>query len=400
MKRRKFLKYSALATGSIFIPAFLKGMDMPLNDVFKTSKERKLVIIQLGGGNDGLNSVVPYKNDLYYAARPTIAIPKDSVIDIGSDMGFNNALEPLMSLMQKNELSIINNVGYPNPDRSHFRSMDIWHTASDSKEYLDTGWIGRYLDAECVGSCKPYTAIELDDSLALAMKGKSIKGLSFSDVNTFSKLVSSKDLRNTAASFSGSDHDNVSYLYKTLAETISSADYLQNKLSDKSNKYVYPNTAFSKDLSTIAQLIKTDTDTRIYYVSLGGFDTHNRQLGRQSRLLSTYAEGLSAFCDDLRKDALLDDVLVMTFSEFGRRVAENGSQGTDHGTANQIFLAGGKLNKSGFFNKVPDLTKLENGDLKYEIDFRSVYATLLKRWLGADDRLILSGNFPILDIVS
>ncbi len=398
MKRRQFLRYSALASGSLFIPAFLKGMNNPVSQVFPAGGSRKLVIIQLGGGNDGLNTIIPFRNDIYYSSRPQIAIPAKDIINIGSDMGFNQALKPMMKLLEKNELSILNNVGYPNPDRSHFRSMDIWQTASDSKEYLETGWIGRYLDSECKGECKPYTAIELDDSLALALKGKNVKGLSFSDINTFSRVVSSPSIRRSANTIIDSDHENVAYLYKTLTETVSSADYLKEKLDLKKNRTDYANTAFSQDLSTVAQLIKSGSETKIYYVSLGGFDTHNRQQGRQGRLLQMYADGITAFCDDLRKDQLLDETLIMTFSEFGRRVNENGSAGTDHGTANQIFLAGGKLNRSGFFNELPDLNDLENGDLKFKLDFRSVYSTILKKWLGADDKLILSKEFPLLNL--
>lgn len=397
MNRRNFLGISGLASTSLLIPSFLS--DFNVNKLFKTRAGKVLVIVQLSGGNDGLNTIVPYRNDLYYKNRPSLGIKNTEVLKVSDELGFNPALQSLQNLFDDGLMTIVNNVGYPNPDRSHFRSMDIWHTASDSNEYLSTGWLGRYLDSNCNGCATPYHALELDDSLSLALKGKTHNGFAASNPEQLKRTTSNKFLQAVAKADSGHAEENVAYLYKVMAETQQSADYLYQQAKVHTSKMEYPQSDFAKDLKQIAELITADTDTKIYYVSQSGFDTHANQRGIQERLLKGYADAMQAFVADLKQNGLLDEVLIMTFSEFGRRVAQNASNGTDHGTANNLFLMGGKLQKPGFYNAAPNLTNLDEGDLKYEIDFRNIYATLLDKWLDAPAGQILNGDFKNLQFV-
>ncbi|WP_428653830.1 DUF1501 domain-containing protein [Runella sp.] len=397
MKRRNFLKNTAFTTaGSLLIPQFLKAYEQkhlgqkPLND-------KILVIIQLSGGNDGLNTVVPFRNDIYYRERPSISINQNNILRLNDEIGLNPALEKIKELYDNGLVSIVNNVGYPNPDRSHFRSMDIWQTGSGSEDYLSTGWIGRYLDAQCIGhSCLPHQALEIDDTLSLALKGQQVNGLSLQNPEKLYKQTQSafvKTLDNTPAA---DTHENVGYLYKTLAETISSADYVHSKAKVNKSRLLYPTTELGKSLNTIAELITAGVSTSVYYVSLSGFDTHIRQNDQQDRLLRQYSEAVNVFVNDMKSNSRLDDVMILTFSEFGRRVKQNASNGTDHGTANNVFLIGGPKRTKPIVSEAPDLTDLDNGDLKYKIDFREIYATLLDDWLHTDSGNILNKKFSKL----
>lgn len=398
MKRRNFLKASALASSSLLVPGFLQAQ--PFKKLERTRSGKILVVIQLSGGNDGLNTIIPYEDDWYYRYRTQLAIPKNEVLKVGnqlgSALGFNPALAALRGVFDEGLMTIVNNVGYPNPDRSHFRSMDIWQTGSSSHEYLSSGWLGRYLDAACAG-CAPYHALELDDSLSLAMKGVTKSGFAMSNPRSLKKAAQNPFLQ--AIAHTDHEEENVAYLYKTMIDSQSSADYLAQKAKVYSSKVTYPKGGFGRDLKQVAELITADCDTRIYYVNLTGFDTHNNQKGRQGRLLTQYAEGMKAFVKDLQQNNLLDDTLIMTFSEFGRRVKQNASGGTDHGTANNLFLMGGNLKQAGFYNSGPDLSNLEHNDLRYEIDFRQIYATILERWLDVDAQQILGGKFSPLDVI-
>ncbi len=396
MKRRRFLKASALASGSLMIPSFLKGYDLAGN--IGNNSGRKLVIVQLSGGNDGLNTIIPFQNDIYYKNRPSLAIPANKVLRLSDELGFNPAMEALRPVFDQGQMCILNNVGYPNPDRSHFRSMDIWHTASGSKQYLQTGWIGRYLDNNCRTCDMPYHALELDDSLSLAMKGAKKSGFAMSNPKALKRTTDNRFLK-LIAQKSGAHTDPLSYLYKTMIDTQSSADYLYEKSKVHRSRLSYPNTPFAKDLKQVAELLTADTATQIYYISLSGFDTHAFQQRTQTKLLQKYAEAMAAFIKDLRQNNLFDDTLIMTFSEFGRRVQQNASNGTDHGTANNLYLMSGKLRRAGFYNEAPNLLDLDKGDLKYGIDFRRVYATILERWLETDAKGIIGVGFEALKMI-
>ncbi len=398
MKRRNFIKSSAIASTALMVPNFLQGFQS--KSIEKSRSGKVLVVIQLSGGNDGLNTIVPFNNDIYYQSRPTLAIPKQDVLPISDELGLNPAMEAMRSLYDDGLLSIVNNVGYPNPDRSHFRSMDIWHTASESTEYLSTGWLGRYLDNHCSGCDQPYHAIEVDDSLSLALKGARRNGFAVSDPRRLKKTTDNKFLQFVGSRFDERQADeNVAYLYKTMIDTQSSADYLFEQSRVHQSKVEYPRTPFGRDLKLIAELMTADTDTRVYYAGLTGFDTHANQKFQQPRLLQQYAEGVQAFVSDLKKNNLLDDTLIMTFSEFGRRVKQNASNGTDHGTANNLFLMGGKLKNPGFFNGGPNLNDLDQGDLIYDIDFRRIYASLLNNWLDSDATAVLGKGFHGLSLI-
>ncbi len=362
---------------------------------------KNLVIIQLSGGNDGLNAIIPYGNDIYYQKRKTIAIQKPQIITLNDMQGLNPNLSALKEIYDQGWMSIVNSVGYPNPDRSHFRSMDIWQTASDSNQFLTTGWIGRYLDSNCQSCKNPYTAIEVDDTLSLAMKGTNMKGIAVQDPNKLYQATREpffKDLVNEHDN-AHLNEDNLGYLYKTMIETYSSADYIQKTSKVYNVMANYPTTAFGNQLKNVSKFINSGLQTRVYYVSLSGFDTHVGQQNQQGRQLKIYADAVAALVKDLKQTGKLDDTLIMTFSEFGRRVEQNASNGTDHGTANNVLIFGGKLKKPGIFNDAPDLAQLDNGDLKYKVDFRDIYATLLDKWLDVNNSQILNKSFAGLGIV-
>ncbi len=402
MNRRDFLFQSALTTaGSLLIPNFLKAYELSAMGQPVAPSGKILVIVQLSGGNDGLNTVVPYRNDIYYRERPTIAIPADKVVSLTDEIGLHPSMEPLRALYDDGLLTVINNVGYPNPDRSHFRSMDIWQTGSDANQYKTSGWVGRYLDETCAGKTQqPFRTIEVDDTLSLAMKGESLNGIALLDPKklynqTRSKLVTGLSHEHP------NDNQSVAYLYKTLAETVSTADYVFEKTTQKRtvSGAAYPNHELGNRLHTVAQLIESGIGTSVYYVSISGFDTHINQLGQQARLLGQYAEAVSAFMTDLKAAGRQNDVLLMTFSEFGRRVRQNASNGTDHGTASNVFLIGGGLPARGVLNESPNLSNLTDGDLNYTVDFRQIYATLLRDYLGTDDVAVLGRSFEPLKLV-
>jgi len=397
MNRRDFIRQSSLATGMLFVPSFLKAFE--LNN-FSTGGKR-VVIIQLSGGNDGLNTIVPYNNDIYYKKRPALAIAKTDILKLNDELGFNPAMQALREVYDQGFMSIINNVGYPNPDRSHFRSLDIWHTGSDSSEYLSTGWLGRYLDSDCKGCEHNYNAIEVDDTLSLALKGQHRKAIAVKDAQQLYNTTREPFFKNVISDIDSKhlSDDNLGYLYKTMAETSSSAEYIYQTSKTYKNTFEYPKGEFAKQLKTVSTFINSGLDTKVYYVSLSGFDTHVGQKNRQERLLKEYSEGISAFINDLKKNDNWNDTLIMTFSEFGRRVEQNASNGTDHGTASNVFLFSGSLNKKGIYNPSPDLSNLDEGDLKYQVDFRNVYATILDKWLGIENKKVLNKEFAGLDFI-
>ena len=397
IKRREFLQVGSLATASLFVPKFLKAFEAP---GFVPPGNKVVVVLQLSGGNDGLNTLIPISNDIYYRSRPRLAIEKSKAIKLNDETGLHPALSAFAEAFNDGALGILNNVGYPNPDRSHFRSMDIWQTASQSNEYLTHGWLGRYLDAQCNGCATPTQALEIDDTLSLALKGEHTNGLALKDPKRLFGTSNEQFFRKISTH--GSDHHDeqpVSYLYKTMAETLSSADYIFKQSRLHPTKAQYPNTTLGKDLKTIASLIFSDINTKVYYVSLGSFDTHVNQQMQQQRLFTEMNSAVSAFVKDLKDQNRFQDVLLFTFSEFGRRVSQNGSGGTDHGTANNMLLLSGGLKQKGVLNNLPDLSDLDSGDLKYNVDFKNVYATVLRKWLGADDEKILGKSLSTLDFI-
>ncbi|GAA4350438.1 DUF1501 domain-containing protein [Hymenobacter saemangeumensis] len=396
MQRRNFLRTSALASSLLLVPKLLHALDHGSGlSRLRDAGGRRLIVVQLGGGNDGLNTIIPYKNDLYYQARPTLAIREaEGILALDQDLGLHPAMRGLKGLYDQGQVAIFNSVGYPNPDRSHFRSMDIWQTGSAAGQSLSTGWLGRFLDADCAGCSHSYSALELDDTLSLALKGQSRKGLALKNPDKFRQLTKSRAVAAaTQAHPHHEPHSEVDYLYQTLAETTSSAQYLYDKARIYKSPTAYPASEFGKSLKTTAELINSGVESRVFYLALPGFDTHVRQQEQHRRLLTDLSDGLAALAADLQRSGEWANTLVLVFSEFGRRVQQNASNGTDHGTANSVLLLGGSLRQRGILNAAPDLASLDQGDLRHQVDFRGIYATILKDWLGGDDAKILGADF-------
>lgn len=415
LRRRDFLKTGSLATASLLIPRFLKAAEGHRALPFKG---KSLVVIQLSGGNDGLNTVIPVRNDVYYRERPGIGIKREGTLSLTDDVSLHPSLGALKNLWDDGSLAILNSVGYPNPDRSHFRSMDIWQTGSSASEVWQTGWLGRYLDNYCAG--QPASALEFDDTLSLVLKGERNKGMALHDTKRLYEATRGDYFAGYAGEWKQQEEQKnerdphwlgggsaagtaeeppLDYLYKTMSETLSSAHYLYEQSRKKPATGAYPATGVGKDLKAIASLILSDTETAVYYVSIGSFDTHIRQEAQQKRLFTELSDALTVFAQDLKTGGKWQDVLVMTFSEFGRRVSQNASGGTDHGTANNMFFMGGGLRQKGLLNEMPDLRNLDQGDLKYQVDFRQAYATVLEKWLQADATVVLNEKFPPLGFV-
>ena len=413
--RREFLQSGAKGIGllafSRFAPSFL--VQSALAQTPAPEKDRTiLVLIQLAGGNDGLNTLVPYADANYHRLRPTLALPKEQLLDLNGQLAFHAACAPLHRLLQEGRLGIVQNVGYPNPNRSHFRSTEIWETASESQEYLPTGWLGRFFDNACAGgpgtaSAPPNTLI---DPCGVNISHEVPQSfLATQDHPTFSfarngggrgRPPASLDLLESMLLRTAHDHehDNAGYLSHTMMDALVTERRFQTILTDYRPSADYPGSPFANSLRHVAALIAAGVSTRVYYVSLPGFDTHAHQLGAQAGLLKQLSEGLAAFQHDLESKQLDRQVLTMTFSEFGRRPSENESKGTDHGTAAPLFVLGTRV-KAGLHGRAPDLNLAHNQDLTFSTDFRQVYATVLGRWLGASPEKILGRPYPPLEFV-
>lgn len=403
--RKDFLKLTALASASFMLPKFLRGTDTQSQNVMNklflpATNGKRLVVVQLTGGNDGLNMVIPFADDLYHSNRPTVGIKQANILKVDDHFGLNPSMSGIRSLSDEGHFAFVNSVGYTNPNRSHFRSMDIWHSASDENQYLTTGWIGRWMDA-CGERTSPHKAVEIDDAMSLALKGDHRNGIASRNPKRMKILTSDPLLMKIANDYQHheSDHALVDYLHQTLTETAQSASYLVEKAKAAPAKAIYPQHAFGRQMKMVADLILGGSETTVYYVSLAGFDTHAGQNNQQNRMLGIYSQAMEALAKDLKDAGLWSDTLVMTFSEFGRRVKQNASQGTDHGTANVVMLAGGSLKKTGSLNEAPDLANLDEGDLIHKVDFRQVYATILQNWLGTDAEIVLGRKFGLLDFV-
>src|SRR5437773_6355612 len=274
--------------------------------------------------------------------------------------------------------------------------MDIWQTGSASNEYITTGWVGRYLDAQCHGCDKPTYALEIDDVLSLALKGENSKAIAMKDPKRLFGTSNETFFKDVMKNHKDRDEETVDYLYKTMSETLSSANYIFQQSRAHPSSADYPKTELGNGLKTIASLIFSDINTKVYYISLGSFDTHVNQENQQQRLFTELSDAVKSFTKDLKANNRFNDVLMFSFSELGRRVSQTASGGTDHGTANNMFLIGGALKQKGIINEMPNLGDLEEGDLKYNIDFKNVYATVLKNWLDADDSAILGRKYDHL----
>ena len=390
--------------------------------------ERILVVVQLAGGNDGLNTVVPYADASYYKARPVIGIPEAKVLKLKDNdfVGLHPKLQGLKDLYDSEQLAVIQGVGYPNPNRSHFKSMDIWQTADTTG--TGEGWIGRYFDCRCNGAQpKPGAqaganaattpgaltgdaGIALGRNAPLAMQGRIFRPTSFETPELFrwTGLDVDKHMEEPYHEIARTEHvaglrggdSSAAFLMRTALDAQLASDNIR-KAVERKPTVQYPGTPLAKQLAMVASMIAAGLKTRVYYVTLGGFDTHSAQgniNGTQANLLDQVGSAIKAFYDDLKSQDNDRRVLTMTFSEFGRRVAQNGSNGTDHGTAAPMFLAGPMV-RPGVLGNHPSLTDLDAGDLKFTVDFRTVYAGILQQWLKADPDAVLQGKFQAAKVV-
>jgi uncharacterized protein (DUF1501 family) len=431
--RREFLRRTILGSSLAWtMPAFLSNTFNALQAEAadsaiqtRTGKDATiLVVLQMAGGNDGLNTVVPYANDYYRQARPKLGQKAEDVLKINDDIGLHGAMKGFKELYDAGQLSIIQGVGYPNPNRSHFRSTEIWQTASDSDRVEKYGWVGRYFDNACPGA-DPAVGVVIGNTLPEAFFAAQPKGIVFNNPQNYRFLAngtateeSYKKLNELELS-SPLPEDNsggsiamlpagmpmtggraVDFITRTALDAQQSSDEVRAIAARVQNQATYPASQLGGSLKLVAKLIGGGLPTRVYYVSQGGYDTHTNQLGAQQRLLGDLAESVKAFTDDLRAQGNMGRVLVMTFSEFGRRVSENASGGTDHGAAAPMFVIGSKV-KAGLLGRYPSLAPkdLYQGDVKYNVDFRSVYAGVLENWLQTKSAPILGKTFNPLPVV-
>lgn len=451
--RRDFLQTGlVLASASMTLPSFLQRSALAmqntnplLSSIAGVPEDRIVVVVQLSGGNDGLNTVIPYEDAAYYNARRAIAVPATQVHRIGKKqtIGLHPSMDGLKSLYDDGLLTVVQGVGYPNPNRSHFTSMDIWQTGKTNG--IGDGWIGRYFDNQCCGSpaadaannkasgpadgmtesdrlgtaastgqaSKPLAdaGIAIGRSAPLAMQGRRSTPIAFESPDLF--RWTGLDLHDAlqapyeelarqgqpAAGASGGS--NAEFLTRTTLDAQIASERIRNAIAIRSLAE-YPRSPLARELAMVANMIRAGLGTRVYYVSMGGYDTHAGQggaNGSHANLLRQYAEAMRAFYNDLKAQGNDGRVLTMTFSEFGRRVAQNGTNGTDHGTAAPVFLAGPMV-RPGIHGNHPSLTDLDNGDLKFHTDFRSVYATILEGWLAADAQKVLGGRYATIPVLN
>lgn len=405
--RREFLQLSGRGIGllafSRFAPAFLVNSALAASPA--PEKDRPiLVLVQLAGGNDGLNTLVPYEDANYYRLRPTLGLAKDKVLPLSATLGLHPSCAALHRLTQEGKLAIVQNVGYPNPNRSHFRSSEIWETASGSNEFLATGWIGRFMDNACTGQ----PAASHDPVGVHISNGVPQSFLSASDHPTFGLLPGAGNRREneenrrlleSLVSRSGpAENDNATFLQHTLMDALVTEKKVAQVIGGYQPAASYPANPFAASLRNVAGLIASGLPTRVYFVALSGFDTHSNQANQQANLLTTLSDGLAAFQKDLELHKLDGQVTTMTFSEFGRRPSENESRGTDHGTAAPLFVLGSRV-KGGLHGTAPALNLAPNQDLTFTTDFRSVYATMLDHWLACPSEPVLGGKFAPLPLI-
>jgi uncharacterized protein (DUF1501 family) len=411
LTRRDFLiKGTALlATLGIGGPLLLADKR---NSVFANNEERMpdvdspvLVVVQLSGGNDGINTLIPYGLGGYYDARPTLNYKQSEVLTLNNQVGLHPNLVGLHEQYNNGKLAIIQGVGYPNPDHSHFRSMEIWQTAEPDK-WIRNGWLARYLETSLSKNNNPLKAIQIGNSSNIAFNSDKISVPVIQTIESYN-LIDPKtpilDKNRIAKTFMDmyGMKDQVESLKVTSqrgAEAYQSVEAIHALSSDYQKKVEYPNTSFAKDLQIISKLLAGKSGTRIFYVQIGGFDDHFDEKNVHAKVLKQLDEGLSAFHKDLEAQGLQDRVVSMVFSEFGRRVKENGSGGTDHGTAAPMLVMGGRV-KGGLYGAYPSLTRLDNDDLKYEVDFRSVYYTLVDSWLKGDAAGVLGKSYEKLAFI-
>jgi uncharacterized protein (DUF1501 family) len=428
--RRVFLQRGlTLLAAAPTVPAFLdqtvmamaSPLDAPLTQQPSGKDGKVLVVVQMAGGNDGLNTVVPFADDTYHRVRPGIRHDPRTLHKLSDTLGLHPNLRPLTDLNERGQMTIVQAVGYPNPNRSHFRATDIWESAQPEREQPSSGWVGRYFDNACAGA-DPHVGVNVGDTLPLAMQGERVTPLTlerpesyryrgpdrvrYEELNRIGKKSEDgrprmEDGRKVSAPSSvphSPSSTTLDFLHRTAMDAQLSSDDILRVAQNHQPPGEYPKGELGEGLRLVAAMIRGGMSTRVYYVRLGGFDTHANERGRHDQLMLRFGEAVGAFWADLKSQKNDERVLMMTFSEFGRRVAQNASGGTDHGAAAPLFLFGPRV-KGGVVGNNPSLTDLDNGDVKHQFDFRSVYATVLHQWLDTPSKPVLGQQFKLLPIL-
>ncbi|MDF1870554.1 MAG: DUF1501 domain-containing protein [Phycisphaerales bacterium] len=429
--RRAFLQHSTLfASAAMTVPAFLQSSAfalprpmLGLSSIAGVDEDRVLVVIQMSGGNDGLNTLVPVGDDAYHRVRSRIALSANEVLmfERNGGLGLHGSMSGFKDLYDEGMCAIVQGVGYPNPNRSHFASMDIWHTADTNG--TGDGWLGKYVDSQCCGygsgtpgakqqstpADPPPPMVAIGKESPLALHGRTMMPVAIEDADMYQwtgdKMGGDlsdayhQAVKANEAQSQGAD-DNKSFLVRTAMDAQVSSKKIR-KAVDAQSLVKYPNTKLASQLSMVGSMIRAGMPTRVFYVSHGSFDTHANQGGAQgshARLLQQLSDAVGAFYKDLKAQGNEKRVMSMCFSEFGRRVSQNGSGGTDHGTAAPMFLFGPMV-KPGLHSRYPSLTDLDAGDLKYTADFRQVYAEILDEWLSAKSSDVLGRAYQPLRVL-
>lgn len=370
----------------------------------KEPNGRVLVVVQLSGGNDGLNTIVPHSHDVYRGNRKKLGIARTDTLAIDEDRGLHPEMQGFAKLLEAGQLGIVPAAGYPDPNRSHFESMDIWHTCRRKTQSRESGWLGQYLEqSEADGLAGMHIGSE-KQPLALASRRVRVPSveslerfrLNLSGNDQLGRLLEEKFVASQPAE---QNNDLLGFLKTSTQSAVAANKRLEKIRQDQGRSGDFPQTQLGRRLATVARLIKAELPTRVYYVALDGFDTHARQTAAHAALLRQVSDAVTALVTDLNEAGQGDRVLVMCFSEFGRRVAENASEGTDHGTAGPMFVAG-KAVRSGFLGPHASLDRLKDGDLQFRTDFRNVYAGILRDWFGSKDtESVLGGSFKPLRLL-
>lgn len=404
LTRRELFRQGGMIAIGLMAPPWLSAIAQA--DILRQSRGKKvdpdnvLVVIQLSGGNDGLNTIIPWSNRRYYELRPTLGIPETQILKIDDSLGMHPALVGLHELYKEGKVAVVQNAGYPKPNRSHFKSMEIWQSGSPESS-LKHGWLGRHFDTKIkTGPLNPVVAIGLSTEKPRALNAAEASIPCFASLADIQNMVGEPDAEKMlrqiqgADAKAGSDTRVVQQANKTALDAMA---MLRDKLSQFIPKQTYGTDAFGNGFKQIAQLVAASPQTRAIYFSAGGFDTHARQAETHQRLLKGFGDAMLAFQREMEAIGKADKVITLVFSEFGRRSYENASGGTDHGAAAPMFLVGKHI-KGGMYGPIPNLSDLQDGDLKFTVDFRQVYATALEDWMGGDAGAVLGTSFPTIDV--
>ena len=368
---------------------------------------KSVVVLQLSGGNDALNTVIPHSNELYYDNRPYLGIPEDQVLKLDDDLGLNPAMGPVKSLWDEGKVAIINGIGYPSPNRSHFRSMDVWHTAEPEDIALE-GWLGQAIRELDPKAENVVTGVNFGRGLPRALYAKDVPVASVGNLETYGLMPDIKDeaarkvaLEAFSQIYGGSGKDAISqFISQVGMDALKGADIIKTAPAKYSSNVEYADTPIAGNMKNIAQVMFADVGTRIFYTQHGSFDTHSNELIAHAKLWNDVSTAVADFMDDLKEHDRDKDTIVLMFSEFGRRINDNGA-GTDHGSGGVAFVIGGDV-EGGLYGEYPSLREEDQleGDMHFNNDFRTTYSTILDRWLGVDPAPITKGSFEQFEFVS